>query len=144
MAKFVLKSAVITVAGVDLSDHFSEVTIETSTDDVDVTGFTSASYRQFTDGFKDATISGEVFQDFAAASVDATLWNLGPGNTAGTTFAVTVKPTNAATSATNPIFTMSEAKLYEYSPVAGGVGDAASTGVSFRNAGTAGITRGTS
>lgn len=144
MAKFVLKSAVITVAGVDLSDHFSSVTIDTSTDDVDVTAFTTASYREFATGFKDATISGDVFQDFATGKVDATLWPLGPGNTAGTTFAVTVKATNAAVSATNPLFTMSEAALFEYSPIAGGVGDAAATSVSFRNAGTSGITRGTS
>lgn len=144
MAKFVMKDAVITVAGVNLSDNFSSVTVETSTEDVDVTGFTSASYREFATGFKDATISGDVYQDFGTGEVDATLWPLGPGNTAGTTFAVTVKATSAATSATNPLFTMSQAALFEYSPISGGVGDAAATSVSFRNAGTAGITRGTS
>lgn len=143
MAKFVLKDAVITVGGANLSDHFSSVTIDTSTEDVDVTGFTSASYREFATGFKDATISGDVFQDFAASSVDAVLWPLGPGNTAGTTFAVTVKATSAAVSATNPLYTMAQAALFEYSPIAGGVGDASATSVSFRNAGTAGITRGT-
>ena len=37
MAKFVLKDAVITVDGDDISDHVSSVTIETSRDEVDVT-----------------------------------------------------------------------------------------------------------
>lgn len=143
MAKFVLKDAVITVGGANLSDHFSEVAVETETDEVDVTGMTSSSYREFTDGFKDASITGTVFQDFAASSVDAILWPLGPGNTAGTTFAVTVKASSAATSATNPIYTLATAKMYNYSPIGGGVGDAASTGVTFKNAGTAGLTRGT-
>jgi hypothetical protein len=36
------------------------------------------------------------------------------------------------------------ARLYTYSPIAGGVGDAATTSVTFRNGGTAGLTRGTS
>jgi hypothetical protein len=144
MAKFVLKDAVVTIASVDLSDHASSVTVETTTDEVDVTGFTAASYREFTDGFKDATITVAFLQDFAAGEVDATLWNLGPGNTAGTTFPVTVKATSAATSATNPLFSMPAAKMYGYSPIAGGVGDAASTDVTFRNAGTAGLTRSTS
>jgi len=143
MAKFVMKDCVISVAGTDLSDHFSSVTVDTGTDAVDVTGFTSAAYRQQATGFKTAEISGEVFQDFAASKVDATLWPLGPGNTAGTTFAVTVKATSASTSSTNPIYTMAEAALFDYSPIAGGVGDAASTSVTFQNAGTAGITRGT-
>lgn len=143
MSKFVLKDAVITVGGTDLSDHFSSVTIDTSTEDVDVTGFTTAAYREKATGFKDATISGDVLQDFAASKVDATLWPLGPGNTAGTTFVVTVKATSATTSATNPVFTLPTAALFDYSPIAGGVGDAASTSVTFQNAGTAGLTRGT-
>lgn len=144
IAKFVLKDAVLTVGGVDLSDRASSVTVETTTDEIDVTSFTAASYREFTDGFKDATITATFFQDFAAGETDAILWPLGPGNTAGTTFAVSVKATSAATSSTNPIFTLPAAKMYGYSPIAGGVGDAASTDVSFRNAGTAGLTRGTS
>jgi hypothetical protein len=144
MAKFVLKDAVVTVAGNDLSDHVSSVTVETTTDEVDVTGFTSSSFREFTDGFKDASITATFLQDFATGEVDGALWNLGPGNTAGTTFSVSVKATSAATSATNPIFTIPTAKMYGYNPIAGGVGDAASTDVTFRVAGTAGLTRGTS
>lgn len=140
MAKFVLKDAVLTVNAVNLSDHASSVTIEGTTEDVDVTSFTAAAYREFTDGFKDATITSTFFQDFQAASVDATLyplWN------AGSTFAVTVKATSATTSATNPLYSLPAAKMYSYSPLAGGVGDASSTDVTFRNAGTAGLTRAT-
>jgi 5,10-methylene-tetrahydrofolate dehydrogenase/methenyl tetrahydrofolate cyclohydrolase len=141
VAKYVLKDASITVAGVDLSDHFTSVTIDTSTEDVDVTGFSSASYREFATGFKDATISGDVLQDHAVGEVDATLWPLGPGNVGGTTFAVVVKPTSAAVGTTNPSYTLPQAALFEYSPIAGGLGDASSTSVTFRNSGTAGIVR---
>jgi hypothetical protein len=138
--KFVLKDAVLTVNSVNLSDNASSVTVEGTTDEVDVTSFTTASYREFTDGFKDATITATFFQNFDAGKVDATLfplWN------AGSTFAVTVKATSAATSATNPLYSLTAAKMYGYSPLAGGVGDASSMDVTFRNAGTAGLTRGT-
>lgn len=140
MSKFVMKDAVLTVNSVNLSDHCSSCTIEITTDEVDVTAFTSASYREFLDGFKDATITATFFQDFAASSVDATLWPLATGTA---TFPVTVKASSAATSSTNPIYTLAAARMFGYSPIAGGVGDASTTDTSFRNAGTAGLTRGT-
>lgn len=138
MAKFVMKDSVLTVNSVNLSDHCSSVTLEITSDEVDVTGFTAANFREFTDGFKDGTIAATMFQDFAAASVDATLW---PLFNAGSVFPVTVKATSAATSATNPLYSLPQAKMYGYSPIAGGVGDASSTDTTFRNAGTAGLTR---
>ena len=140
MAKFVMKDAVLTVNSVNLSDHTSSVSIEVTTDEVDVTSMTAASYREFLDGFKDATVTATFFQDFAAASVDATLWPLFSG---GSVFPVTVKATSAATSSTNPIYSLPAAKMFGYTPIGGGVGDASSTDVSFRNSGTAGLTRGT-
>jgi hypothetical protein len=140
VAKFVIKDAVITVNAVDLSDHCSSVTVEGTTDEVDVTSFTAASYREFTDGFKDATITATFFQDFAASEVDATLQPLWAN---GTEFAVTVKHRSTATSGSNPLYSLPVAKLYSYSPIAGGVGDASSFDATFRNAGTAGLTRAT-
>ncbi len=136
MAKFVLKNPVITVNAVDLSDHFSEVTIETEREEVDVTAF-GATHKEMLAGLGDATITGSVFQDFAAGEVDATLW---PLSTTDTPFTVAVKPTNAAISATNPEYQMS-ALLYAYSPIAGSVGEASATEVTFRNASSTGLVR---
>lgn len=139
MAKFVLKDAVVTIAGVDLSDHFSSVTIEDSADEVEFTSF-GAGYREFGQGLKDATITVEAFQDFAASEVDATLY---PLYSEGGTFDVVVKAENTEVSATNPSYTL-KSRLFSYSPIAGAVGDASTTSLTFRNAGTAGLTRGTS
>lgn len=139
MAKFVLTDAVVTVNSVNLSDHFSSVTIEDSAEEVEFTSF-GAGYREFGAGLKDATITCTAFQDFASASVDATL---APLYASGSTFTVTVKASSAATSATNPIYTM-VSRLFTFSPIAGAVGDASTTDITFRNAGTAGLTRGTS
>ncbi len=139
MAKQVLRNAFISVNGVNLSDHCSSITIEDSAEEVDFTSFSSSAYREFGQGLKDATISATFFQDYAAASVDATLF---PLYDSGGTFPVVVRPDAAVASATNPSYTMTS-RLYTYGGVAGGVGDANTRDVTFRNAGTAGITRGT-
>lgn len=134
MAKFVLKNAVITIDGDDHSDHISEVTIETERDEVDVTAF-GASNKEILAGLGDATITMQAFQDFASNKLNQNLWALSKSDTA---FEVTVKPTNAATSATNPKFTM-QALLFSYSPIAGAVGEASTTELTFRNAAQAGL-----
>ncbi len=138
MAHFVLKDAKLTVDGVDLSDHATEVSVETERDEVDVTAM-GATNKVFVAGLGDATITVTFLQDFAAAKVDATLWPLSTSNTA---FIVTAKATSAATSATNPMYSMTSL-MYGYAPLSGGIGDASSTEVTFRNAAQAGLTRAT-
>lgn len=136
MAKQILRNAVITVNGVNLSDHASSVTITTEYDDVDLTSF-GATLREHSKGMGDGSIEIEFFQDFAAASVDATLWPISQGTTA---VPVTVKADSAATSATNPLYTM-QGLLMNYSPLAGSVGEASTTGVTFQNGAQTGIVR---
>lgn len=138
MAKFVLKNAFITVDGVNLSDHISSVTIETTFDEQDGTAFGS-TYKEILQGLGDATITISVFQDFAAASVDATLW---PLSQSGATFPVAVRATSAAVSATNPQYNMTGV-LLNYSPIAGEVGQMSKTDVTIRNGAPAGLTRAT-
>jgi hypothetical protein len=141
MAKFVMRNALIQVNGVDLSDHCSSVTVETTADDVDLTAFGPSGYREFGVGFKDATVTATFFQDYASASVHQTLQ---PLYDAGGTFAVYVKADKAtATTATNPRIELVTARMFGYNPLAGGVGDASTFDTTFRNAGTAGVTYGT-
>lgn len=134
MAKVVLTDARVTVNGVNLSDHCSSVTVETSKDEVDVTSM-GATFKQLLAGIGDATVTLSVFQDFAAGSVHATIQ---PLFAAGSTFPVTVRPTSAAESATNPTFTMTGIIL-TYNPIAGSVGDASTTDITIRNAGQTGV-----
>lgn len=139
MAKFVLKKPVVTVNGVDLSDHCTHATIELTYDDVDATTF-GADFKQFLQGMGDARITLTLAQDFAAGSVDATLW---PLVSAGSTFPVTVKPTGAAVSATNPRYDMTGI-LLSYTPLDGDVGELSTTDVEIPNAAQTGLTRNTS
>lgn len=139
MAKVVLKDASITVNGTDLSTRCDSVTIEDSAEEVDVTSFQGNGYREFMQGLKDATITASFFQDFASGSVHSVLNAV---YQSGATFSVVVKGDDAAVSATNPSFTAT-CRLYSYSPIAGGVGEASKIEATFRNAGS-GITVATS
>lgn len=139
MAKFVLKDAAVLINGTAVSDHCSSVTVESTFDEVDFTAFGASNYRELGQGMGDATITLSVFQDFAASSIDAIFW---PLSQTGGTFSVEVRPTSAAASGTNPKYSMT-GRLFQFNPVAGAVGDAATTDIPIRNAGTAGLTRGT-
>lgn len=136
MAKEVLTNVKITVNSVDLSDHCSSVSIEDTADEVDFTAFGTAGYREFGQGLKDATITASFFNDHAAASVADTHQAL---YSSGSTFPVKVWPSASGT----VVYTMT-ARLYSNPTLAGAVGEANTIDVSYRNAGTAGVTRGTS
>ena len=135
-----MTNAYLAINGTAISDHASSLTLEDSAEEIDFTAFSSNGYREFGQGLKDATITATLFADFAAASTHAILQ---PLYASGGTFAVEVRPVNIAVSATNPKATMT-ARIYSYSGIAGGVGEAATFDASFRNAGTAGLVWGTS
>ena len=136
MAITVLTNAFVSVNGVDLSDHVTAVTIETTDDDVEITAM-GAVAKAYAKGLGDANMTVTFLQDFAAGKVDATLYPLKAGNT---TFTVAVRPTNAVASPTNPEYRIT-AMLFGYNPLDGSIGDASSTDVTFRNASQAGMTR---
>lgn len=136
MAKQVLgPNTQITVNGTDLSQWCTQVTLGDSKDQVEVTGF-GEGYREFLPGLKDAEITATFVQDYASSAVDATLNAMYSATTSGT---VKVKPDTAGT----VVYTMI-VQSYEYGPVSGAVGDANTISATFKNAGTAGLTRGTS
>lgn len=136
MAVFVLTNALVTVNAVDLSDHVTSVTLDTGADDIDTTAMGSTGYKSRTGGLKEWSVQITFQQDFAAAKVDATIFPL-----LGSTTAITVKANNAATSATNPVYSGS-VLVTEYQPVANGVGELAATSVTWP--GTGALTRATS
>jgi hypothetical protein len=138
MAKFVLAHPKLDVNGTNLEDHASSLEITTEFDEVELTSFCS-NYREFGQGLGDATWTVDFFQDFASGEVDAVLW---PLSQSGGTFLLKASSGSAAVSATNPMYSMT-ARLFSYAPIAGAVGEASTTSVTFRNAGTAGLTRAT-
>ena len=72
MAKIVLTDAKVTINSVILSDHISNVTIDTKDDVIDTTGFGSTAKTRVA-GLGDNSVTFDFFQDFAAANAEATI-----------------------------------------------------------------------
>ena len=125
MAVLVLTDADITVNGVVLSDRANSVTLNYEIDSVETTAFGSVGHK-FTGGLQNNSCDIEFMQDFAAAEVEATIFPL-----VGTTTTVTVRGSSTATSATNPLYTLSGTFLAAHTPVAAAVGELAMTSLSF-------------
>ena len=125
MAVLVLKDASITVNSVDLSDKSNSVTLNYEIDSVEVTAFGDAGH-QFTGGLQNNSVDIEFYQDFAAASTEATIFPL-----VGTQTSIVIKPTSGAVGADNPSYTITGAFLAAHTPVAAAVGEMAMTSLSF-------------
>lgn len=139
MAKFVATDVKTTINGQDFSDHIAAVTLEISSDEIEITAFGSG-WRSRIAGLKDASITLDFHQDFATSgtgAVDQTIWN-----NFGSLATVVVVPTSGSVSATNPSYT-GIFVVSQTTPVASTVGDLATMSLTWAAAGTAGITRGT-
>lgn len=139
MGVSVLTDASVTYNSVDLSDWVRSVTVNMSSEDVDLTGM-GATSRVHRPGLRDDFIEVTFLQDHAGSAVDQTIYAY-VGSSTGAT--LVVKPTSSAVSSTNPSYTMTAAPL-EYQPVTGTVGEPYETTVRFVNLAATGITRATS
>jgi hypothetical protein len=129
MAVLVYKDAQVDVNGTDLTDHVQSAELSYSAELPDFTAMGSTT-RTREPGLLDWSVTVTFFQDFAASNVDATLFPL----IGSTQFAIILRPTSAARSATNPDFT-GNVVLESYNPMAGTVGDAQTVTASFQAAG---------
>lgn len=100
MAVFLNNGVQVTVNSVALTDHVQSVTLNRSFQELDVTAMGDSGVKQVK-GLEQSSLTIDFLNDTATASVLATLqaaW--------GTNVTVTLKQTSAATSATNPLYTM--------------------------------------
>ena len=125
MARIVLTNAKVTINSVNLSDHIASVTLSTSSDVVDTTGFSSTAARSRVAGLADNSVTLEFHQDFATSNVEATVYPL-----IGTTTTVVVTPVDTTVSGTNPSYTFT-ALVAEWQPLSGAVGELATASVTW-------------
>lgn len=136
MAIVMTNLATLTVNAVDLSDHVREITIDMSSEDLDATAMGALS-KAHVQGLRDDKIEITFLQDYAAAKVDATL---APLVGSSTPFTVACKPSSAATSSSNPSYTLSSL-LFEYTPIDASVGEISMPKVTFLPAPASSIVR---
>lgn len=125
MPRIVLTDAYVTVNSVDLSSFIASVTLNSTREVVDTTGFSTSGARTRVAGLQDNSITLEFHQDFASGAVEATIYPL-----IGNTTTVVVRPTSSAQSTTNPQYTCS-ALVSEWTPLSGTVGELATASVTW-------------
>jgi hypothetical protein len=134
MAKFAATDYFVSINGTNFSTSLNSVELAIEADDLETTAF-GETFRTRIGGLKQASLTLNFMQDFAAGSVDAVLSPL-----LATLATVVIKPTSGTVTATNPSYTML-ALVTQYSPFASSVGDIASLSVTFPISGT--VTRAT-
>ena len=134
MARIVLTNAGVVIGGVDLSDHVAQVEVNQTFDEVVTTAFGEGCPTRV-GGMEDSSITLSFHQDYAAASVDATISPL-----IGGTASFDIYPNGTSVGATNPSYS-GTVLLTEWSGVAGTVGDLLVVDVTWPVSGT--VTRAT-
>ena len=124
MAIFLSNEVVVTLNAVDLSDHVTSATINRVFDELEVTAMGDTSHV-FVKGLEASTITLDFLNDTATTNVLQTLqaaW--------GTTVALTLKQTSAATSATNPLYSTT-VLINNTTDINGAVGDISTQSLSL-------------
>ncbi len=129
MAVFMSNGVVLTVNAVDLSNHVTSCTINRSFDELEVTAMGDSGHK-FVKGLEASSITIDFLNDTATSNVLQTLqaaW--------GTNVTVTAKQTSAATSATNPLYTMT-CLINNTTDINGAVGDLSTQSLTLNVSGT--------
>jgi hypothetical protein len=134
MAKFAATDYAVSINGTQFGTSLNSAELTIEADDLETTAF-GGPFRTRVGGLKSASVTLNFMQDFAAASVDATLNGL-----VGSIATVVIIPAGTAVTATNPRYT-AECLVTQYSPFASSVGDLATFSVTWPVTGT--VTRGT-
>ena len=124
MSVYLNNTVVVTLNSVVLTDHCTSATINRVFDELEVTAMGDTAHK-FVKGLEASTITLDFLSDTAAANVNATLqaaW--------GTTVALTLKQTSAATSATNPLYSTT-VLVNNTTDINGAVGDIATQSITF-------------
>ena len=129
MAVFLNNGVVLTVNAVALSDHVTAVTINRAFDELEVTAMGDSGHK-FVKGLEASSITIDFLNDTATSETLQTLQAVW-----GTSTTVTVKQTSAATSATNPLYTMT-CLINNTTDVNGSVADLSTQSLSFNVNGT--------
>ena len=135
MAIFVATDFSVSINGsTALAGYLTQVELKTSANDVTTTAFGSTWVTRVA-GLKEGSLTLQFNQDYAASTVDATLWPL-----LGTQATVVIKPTTSAVSSANPAYT-AICSVIDLTPVSGQIGDLATLSITWPTTGA--VTRAT-
>jgi len=124
LTTFLNNTLVVTLNSVDVSDQVTSVTINQAFDELETTTMGATSHT-FVAGLESSTVTLDFLNSYAAAEVATTLQSA-----YGTTVPLTIKPTSAVISATNPEY-QTTILVNNLTPVNGAVGDLSTQSITF-------------
>lgn len=125
MAIFVATDFNVSINGsTALSSYLTQVELKASATDVTTTAFGSSWVTRVA-GLKEGSLTLTFNQDYAASTVDATLWPL-----LGTSATVVIKPTSSAVGTSNPSYT-AICLVTDLTPISGQIGDLATLSITW-------------
>lgn len=133
MAVYLANTGVLTVNSVDLSTLVTNVVINRSFDELEITSLGDTGHK-FVKGLEASSITIDFLNDSASSKTLQTL-----NSTWGTSVTVTFKQTSDAVSAANPLYTMT-CLINNTTPVNGAVADLSTQSVTWNVMGTIAVT----
>ena len=133
MAVYLANTGVLTVNAVDLSTLVTSVTINRAFDELEVTALGDTGHR-YIKGLEASSITIDFLNDSASAKTLQTL-----NTNWGSNVTVTFKQTSAATSAENPLYTMT-CLVNNITPANGDVASLSTQSVTWNVSGTIAVT----
>jgi hypothetical protein len=133
VAVYLANTGVLTVNAVDLSTLVTNVVINRSFDELEITSLGDTGHK-FVKGLEASSITIDFLNDSDSTKTLQTL-----NTTWGTSVVVTFKQTSAITSAANPLYTMT-CLINNTTPVNGAVADLSTQSVTWNVMGTIAIT----
>jgi len=130
MAIFVATDFSVSINGsTALASYLTQVELKASANDITTTSFGSTWVTRVA-GLKEGSLTLQFNQDYAAATVDATLWPL-----LGSNATVVIKPTSSAVGSANPAYT-ALCLVTDLTPVSGNIGDLSTFSITWPTNGT--------
>lgn len=120
-----LANPVVTVNSVALTGFCTSASMTRTQESIDTTSFGSTS-REYSSGIANNECTMSLFMTYGTSEVYATLKAL-----VGTRTTVTLKPSSAATSATNPVLTLTGCYLESLPVSTGAVGEISQIDITF-------------
>lgn len=120
-----LSNPVVTINAVDISDQCTAATLTKTVEALESTAFGGVA-RVYVGGLQANEVTLTLYNSFASSETYATLNGL-----VGTSTNITVKPVTGATSATNPIFTITGAYLESLPIVNASLGELDTIDITF-------------
>ena len=120
-----LSNPSVEINSVDLTDQCTAASITYLVEQFENTAFGSTA-RTYTGGLENNTVTVTLYQSYAAAETEASIYSL-----VGTTTTLVLKPSSAAVSATNPSYTITGAYLESHTPINASLGELSTIDLTF-------------